>query len=150
MDMIKVKRIGIIKTAGFMGVFGLFMGIIGVLIAMLILKLINLSTVPLIGGIGGGPALQSTTLAIKWQWIVLVPLINAVISFIATLILVPIANLALWIIRGINFDLDIDIVPQVQVMNAQKDLGKNGASAPYSPQYMQPEYLLKQQLKSKD
>lgn len=144
--MIKVKRVGIIKTASFMGVFGLFMGIIGALT----LKLINLVMMPVVEGIGGGAMPQSTIFAVKWQWLMLVPLANAVFSFIIGIILAPIINMALWIIGGVNFDLDVDIVPQVQVMNAQHDLGKSGASALYSPQYMHPEYFIKQQLKAKD
>lgn len=94
--MAKIKRLGVIKTASFMGLYMFAFGIIFILLWGIILSTL---LGPLSGFVSTGASLSS---------LILVPIIYGVIGFIGGLILTPIMNLALRIIKGVDLDIEFD------------------------------------------
>jgi len=88
--MVKIQRFKVIKMACFLGLFGAFMGIVfGIIISLLTLFVPVLATYAI------------------WMYLVGIPIGYGVMMFIISLIFVPLVNLTLRIIKGLDLDLDL-------------------------------------------
>jgi len=102
--MAKIKRFGIIKTACFMGLYGVFIGLlfgIFLLIYTQVLKTVLETTTAEMGmlsllGIGG------------WLGLIFAPFMYGILFFLVGLIFTPIMNLILKIIGGLDLDIEIE------------------------------------------
>ena len=88
---LKLKRIGVLKTALLLSIWSFFIGIISSLVSFIIVSSLRNS----VGGIG--------VLGISSMFLILMPFIFAIVSFILGLIFAPIVNLILKIIKGLDF-----------------------------------------------
>ena len=93
--MAKIKRVGVLKFSGFMGLYGAFIGIIFGIVFFLIS--IMFSSFNLIPGFLSG----------FWV-IILLPIFYGITGFIGGLIFTPIMNLTLKIIKGVDLNLETD------------------------------------------
>jgi hypothetical protein len=95
--MVVLKRVGVLKAACFMGLYGLFMGIIFDLFLMIYMFILS-SILPTgsLGLMGLGTGLLS---------FILIPLIYGVLSFLLGFIFTPLMNLVLRIIKGLDLDM---------------------------------------------
>lgn len=101
--MVILKRVGVIKTACFMGLYGAFIGLIFGIILLIytqVLKTVlsgaeDLGATSMIGlfGIGG------------WLAVITAPIIYGILFFLISLIFTPLMNLILKIINGIDLDI---------------------------------------------
>ena len=91
--MAKIKRFGVLKMAGFLGLYGLFVGLIFAVLGFLATLVVSSSTLNLIGG---GLSLF------------LLPLLYGVMGFVGGLIFTPIMNLSLRVVKGLNLDLETE------------------------------------------
>ena len=110
-----LKRIGVIKGACFSGLYGFACGLILSIILFLFSSMVSstssmfLSLFSFVGGIT----------------LILLPVIYGVLGFISGLIFIPIANLVLLIIGGVDINLDESnqkkdfVQPKPQVLNVQ-------------------------------
>ena len=103
--MVKLKRLGVIKTASFLGLFGVLIGLI-VAILMWIASLILTSLFSPAGD--SGFLSISSILSFNAINLLLFPIGYGIVSFILGLILIPITNLILKIIKGIDLDLEAE------------------------------------------
>jgi len=92
--MVKVllKRFGIFKMAFFMGLYGFFIGLILGLIIAVISLFASTSTI------------QSGLLVTGWLNIIVLPVFFGAFNFFVSLILTPLVNLILKILKGIELD----------------------------------------------
>lgn len=93
--MVKLNRIGVIKVASFLGIFGVFIGLILDLITIISKytgSLFSNFDVAMDGGLG-------------WISLILFPLEVGVLSFLIGLIFIPLMNLVLRIVKGIDLDM---------------------------------------------
>ena len=95
--MAKIKRFGVLKMAGFLGIYSAFFGLIFSLI-MWVLSLILSNIIP-IGNL--------SILSFSWYYILILPLLYGVIGFISGFILTPIMNLVLKMTKGLDLDLEL-------------------------------------------
>ena len=91
-----IKRFGVLKMAGFMGLYSAFIGLVFGILFFLLSFLPSASLYTSLLGISGG-ALS----------IIILPLIYGVFGFVGGLIFTPIMNLALKITKGINFSVEL-------------------------------------------
>lgn len=99
--MAKIKRFGVIKMASFMGLYGAFIGLIMGIIFAIVSSLINAlfsSATSSVGAVSFG--------GVGWFSIILFPLAYGIIGFILGLILTPIMNLILKIIKGLDLEIE--------------------------------------------
>ncbi len=87
--MAVIKRIGVLKTASFMGLYSFFIGII----LAIILSFLS--------------AMLSGLIGLNTLKIILFPFIYGIGTFIISMILIPIMNLVLKITKGINLDIEL-------------------------------------------
>ena len=92
--MATIKRFGVLKTSFFFAIYSFFIGII----FSLIMALGTLLFSSLLSGLGA--------LGSSWFYIILLPFIYAIITFIVSLISIPLMNIALKITKGIDLDLE--------------------------------------------
>lgn len=105
--MVVLKKVGVIKSACFLGIFGLFMGLI-IDLFLLIFSAVMSSISSAFGGssngigtiTGGFTGLGSGVLSY-----ILIPLSYGVISFLGGLIFTPVMNLILKMIHGLDLDI---------------------------------------------
>jgi len=95
--MAKIKRIGVIKMASFMGLYGFFIGLIFALLILIFGSLLSKT----------GAGLLLSTSSIGFTGFILFPLLYGILGFVGGLILTPVMNLALKVIKGLDFDLEI-------------------------------------------
>ena len=94
--MAKIKRLGVLKMASFMGLYGAFVGLLlGIFSAFILPFLVASFGIP--GELGGGSLS-----------IIFYPVFYGIGGFIGGLILTPIINLILKIIKGIDLDIEMD------------------------------------------
>ena len=98
--MAKIKGLGVMKTAYFAGIFGVFLGLITAILSWIIILVVSKL------GIAETleQAMPGATTFSPMSFIVL-PLMYGVILFVSALIFIPIANLILKWIKGIDLDL---------------------------------------------
>ena len=101
--MAVIKRVGVLKTASFTGLYMFFIGFIFSLIMWLVGKLISSLLSSLTGSLGG----TVVTTSFSFVWILILPFFYGVIGFISSLIFIPIMNLVLKMTKGINLDLEL-------------------------------------------
>jgi len=92
-----IKRIGVLKTSVFLGLYSFFVGLVFAII-MWILSLIFSSL------------LAQVTLGLfsfSLFFFILFPVLSGLISFVMGLIVIPIMNLTLKITKGIDLDLEL-------------------------------------------
>ncbi len=96
--MVVLKRVGVLKAACFLGIYGVFIGLIFDLF-LLIYVLILSSILPTgsLGIMGMGTGFLS---------FILIPLIYGILSFLVGLIFTPIMNLVLRIVKGLDLDME--------------------------------------------
>lgn len=100
--MVKLNRIGVLKAACFLGIFGVFMGLIFGIIMFIVMSVANTISSSL-GGTGG---IGSILLLNAWYvYILIIPLTFGIINFLCGLIFTPLMNLTLRIIKGIDLDM---------------------------------------------
>lgn len=92
--MVKIKRIGVLKMASFMGIYGAFIGLITGILLSLVLFLIPSEFGSLVKG--------------GFLSIILYPIFYGIGGFIGGFIITPIINLALKIIKGLDLDIEMD------------------------------------------
>lgn len=117
--MAKIKRLGVIKTASFLGLFGVFIGFIFGLIMFIVTIILSnvINSMGDVDSLGVPPNIFLIFGASSWYIFLLIfPLISGVINFLIGLIFTPFMNLSLKIIRGI--DLDIEMQEPVAEMQA--------------------------------
>jgi len=92
--MATIQKFKVIKMACFLGLFGAFMGLVFGIISTIILLIV--------------PDVITSLAFIKiWQILIGLPIGYGVLMFIAGLIFIPLVNLTLKIIKGIDLDLDL-------------------------------------------
>lgn len=91
--MAVIKKIGVLKTSIFLGVYSFFVGIV----LSIIMWALSAVFSRLLGGL----------FTFSFIYILLFPILSGVISFIGSLIVIPIMNLTLKITHGINLDLEL-------------------------------------------
>lgn len=98
--MAKIKRFDILKMAYFMGLYGVVLGLIAAIFMLLFSTILSslISTTSI-------PGAETSLLGFRWISILLFPLIYGVGGFLSGLILTPIINLILRIIKGIDLDI---------------------------------------------
>ena len=101
--MAKLKRIGVLKTAYFMGLSGIIIGFIFALLLGIFYSIIfsYSYTEVLESGL-----LSEEDLTFNWLNLLWYPLIYGIMMFLSGLIFTPITNLILKIIGGIDLDLE--------------------------------------------
>jgi len=109
--MAKIKRLGVIKTASFLGLFGVFIGLIFGIILLIYTQILK----TVLSGMGDTGTISMFGLG-GWLVLILAPLIYGIISFLIGLIFTPLMNLSLKIINGL--DLDIEMQEPVTEMQA--------------------------------
>ena len=109
--MVILRKIGVIKSACFLGIFGLFMGVIADLI-LLIFSAVMSSIFPSFGGSSDGIGTLTSTITGGFTGLglgvlsyILIPLIYGIISFLSGLIFTPLMNLILKMIHGLDLDI---------------------------------------------
>lgn len=95
----KIKRLGVLKMAGFTGVYGAFMGLIFGAIFSLVALIAPSSSTAIVGVFA----------------IILFPLVYGITGFLSALIFTPIVNLSLKVIKG----LDIELIEETSQMVMQ-------------------------------
>lgn len=99
--MAKIQRIGVIKMALFMGLYGAAMGLIfGLFITLFSFIGISAITSPEFGFLG---------FLIGAGAIIFLPIFYGGFMFVLALIFTPIMNLILKIINGLDLDLDMSV-----------------------------------------
>lgn len=100
MVKVKLRKIGILKMAYFAGIYGALIGILAAIITLIWTLILSAVSIP---GLAG----QTLTLpALGYISLILFPIGYGILGFIGALILTPIMNLILKIIKGLEFDLD--------------------------------------------
>jgi hypothetical protein len=106
--MARIKRFGILKMALFMGLYGAIIGLIAALLIAITLTIF----------IGSLPEQQSALVSIfgvgVWLNVIFFPLGYGIIGFVAGVILTPIMNLILKIIKGLDLDIEVPGIPNVR------------------------------------
>ena len=105
--MAKIRRIGVLKMASFMGLYGIAMGLIfGIIFALL--SFVMPSSIQQTG------EPQVSLGMFKWFFgvgaIIFLPLFYGITMFISAIIFTPIMNLILKIVNGL--DLEIEMMQQ--------------------------------------
>ena len=90
--MAKIKRFGVLKVAGFLGIYSAFVG----LILGILFSLLSFVLPPTYSSLFGFSSFLS---------IILLPLLYGIVGFLSGLIFTPIMNLTLKIIKGIDLDM---------------------------------------------
>jgi len=98
--MAKIKRLGVIKMASFMGLYTAFMGFV-----LVLLMLIVWTTV--VSMLDPGTQMLMGFFSVGWLSLLTIPLIYGVIGFLSGLIFTPIMNLVLKIVNGIDLDIQM-------------------------------------------
>jgi len=98
--MAKIMRIGVIKSAYFLGIYGFFIGIIFVLFFLIRSLIYNEFNSSL-----GDPYIMSLFGFGGLLGIILVPFISGIIFFLTALIFTPITNIILKMIDGFDFKI---------------------------------------------
>jgi len=101
--MAKIKRIGVLKMASFMGLYGVFIGLLIAILMGIFFSIISI----LFGSALGNSSGISPLFTFSWFNLFLFPLLSGIVGFISGLIFTPIINLILKIIKGLDFDLEI-------------------------------------------
>lgn len=95
--MFKLKKIGVMRMAFFMGLYGVFIGfIIGFLLSIFISMIPNQ---------GASVGVNDFLLQLRWFNIIFLPLFFGVFNFLIALVLTPLINLILRIIKGLELDI---------------------------------------------
>jgi hypothetical protein len=97
--MVVLKKVGVIKSACFLGIYGLFIGVIVDLVLVIYTSMFSS-----IFSAAGGSSITSG-LGIGIFFYVLIPLFYGVISFLGGLIFTPLMNLILKMIHGLDMDM---------------------------------------------
>lgn len=105
--MAKIKRFGVLKTAGFIAFLSFFIGIIFTLLMWVGVKMVSNLVLSSFGssGIPGTSIIGSASFS--WIYILILPFVYAIITFILGLVAVSIMNLTLKITKGIDIDLEV-------------------------------------------
>lgn len=90
--MAVIKRLGVMKTASFIALYSFFVGII----VSLIMAILNFISSGLLSAIG-----------FSMIYLIALPFMAGISNFIFGLITVPIMNLVLKMIKGINLDIEL-------------------------------------------
>lgn len=92
-----LKRIGVMKMAFFMGLYGFAIGLISGILVALVASSLSVPT--------GGSTATIDLLNLGWIAVIVLPFVYGIINFLLAFILVPLINLVLKIIKGVEFDL---------------------------------------------
>jgi len=95
--MATIKRFGVLKTSFFFAIYSFFIGIIFSIMMAIGMALFS----------GLFSSFVTTGLGSSWLYIILFPFIYAIITFIVSIISIPLMNLALKITKGIDLDLEL-------------------------------------------
>ena len=108
--VIKLKRIGVVKTSFFMGIYGFAIGLImGIIMTLITSLLIPIDT------IGGG----ILSLFTGFMTIIILPIAFGIFGIISGFIFTPIINLILKLIKGIDLELvEEEVVAQQKPSSA--------------------------------
>lgn len=107
--MVVLKRVGVLKAACFLGLFGVFIGLIFGLIMFIFTILLSnvISSMGDVSSLGGATSIFSIFGVSSWYIFLLIfPLISGVINFLVGLIFTPLMNLVLKIIKGLDLDME--------------------------------------------
>jgi len=107
--MVLLKRIGVLKSAYFMGLYGALIGfiagliiaILSVVLSSLFLAATSVNGIPVEGG-----SLVPDIFSLGWLSIILFPILYGIAGFVSGVILTPISNLIFKIIKGIDINLE--------------------------------------------
>lgn len=102
--MVNLKKIEVLKSSFFLGLFGIFSGAVT---AFLQIFLWNLSLTLIFDDVVRGVMIPFFGF---WFSIFLHPLIYGIVFFVGGLVFVPIMNLCLKILKGIDFHTGSDII----------------------------------------
>jgi hypothetical protein len=94
--MASLKKIGVIRTATFMGLYGVFAGIILDIFGIMISLVLSTS-----------PIQDMTGLALGTLGFLIYPIAIGVVSFIGALIFIPLVNLVLKITGGVGLKIQL-------------------------------------------
>jgi len=97
--MVVLKRVGVLKAACFLGLYGVFIGLIFGLIGIILSNVIRS-----LSAFGGAGILSLFGIG-TWLAVLLVPLVYGVLFFLMGLIFTPLMNLILKIIKGLDLDM---------------------------------------------
>ena len=105
--MVVLKRVGVVKAACFLGLFGVFTGFIfGLIMFIVTLVISNLfRSASSINGVSSLGVLSSFGANSWYLFLLIFPLISGIINFLIGLIFTPIANLVLKIIKGLDLEI---------------------------------------------
>lgn len=98
--VLKLKRIGVMKMAFFMGLYGVLLGfIIGFLLSIFISMIYSFSNLT--------GTLESSGFFLQLRWLNLIfwPVFFGIFNFLIALVLTPLMNLILKIIKGLELDI---------------------------------------------
>ncbi len=101
--MATIKRFGVLKTAGFTGLYMFFLGFIFSLVMWIVAKMLSNLFSSLSGSLGGTVSIVN----FSWIWIIILPFFYGIVGFVSSLIIIPIMNLTLKITKGIDLDLEL-------------------------------------------
>lgn len=105
--MAKIKRFGVLKTASFLGLWGVFVGLISAILISLILPVLANYLFSSMISPDAGLINVISLFPVNWSYLLYFPIIYGVIFFILGLIFTPIANLILKIIKGLDLDIEM-------------------------------------------
>jgi len=107
----KLKRIGVVKGAFFMGLYGIVIGLISAILAFILTSFLS----SVMDSIGGGTVSSFS----MWSFIYF-PFGYGVLSLIGGFIFIPLANLILKLLKGIDLELGEDDVKPVENKSSQQ------------------------------
>ena len=99
-QMPKIKKIGVLRMASFMGLYGVFIGLITAILTLVFSALLQ-AIFPTSFSTGGLLSYVSGALAL-----LIYPVFFGGVSFVASLIFTPLMNLVLKIIGGISLKIE--------------------------------------------
>ncbi|HLC78429.1 MAG TPA: hypothetical protein VJH92_04850 [Candidatus Nanoarchaeia archaeon] len=103
--MAKLKRVDVLKMASFLGLFGVFVGFIVALFAWVVVSMVSALFA---SATDGGLTTTNSLLDFSWIYIIVFPIIFGIGNFVIALIFTPLSNLFLKIVKGIDFELDLE------------------------------------------
>ena len=108
--MVILKRVGVLKSAYFMGLYSAFIGFIfGLIFVMATMILSSIFSAASVGANSiGVESLAPNMFDFGWFSIILFPILYGIGGFILGIIFTPITNLILRIIKGIDVNLEQD------------------------------------------
>jgi len=114
--MVVLRKIGVLKSALFMALMGVIFGFIAGLFVGIASSIISaMFSTSSSGGLGINPVDMIPFLGMGWLSVIVFPIVYGIGGFISGVIFVPLSNLVLKIINGI----DLDFGEETQVTNQE-------------------------------